>query len=176
MSWEDQGRQQYGWFGHGTAPTKPGGASDTDLFGPDGRAQRIRAVAYGAVAALPPAMRSQAAAQNDSGGLDRLTSVMTAWSQAARLDDNTFAAHFLGRAGDDPVAGKLREAVLAINLARSHDELRQGGNAWRRRSRLSASTAGHASWPRRRRTPAIPPRSRRSRRAGNRQPTVNVCA
>ena len=22
MSWEDQGRQEHGWFGHGTAPAK----------------------------------------------------------------------------------------------------------------------------------------------------------
>ena len=54
MSWEDQGRQEHAWFGHGTAPTR---LDDTDTA--DGATgslgQRIAVVAYGAIASQPPA-------------------------------------------------------------------------------------------------------------------------
>ena len=112
---------------------------------PDSLAQRIRAVAHGAVAALPPALRSQAAAQHDDAGLDRLKVVMTVWSRAARIHDDAFAAHFLGRAGDDPGVGKLREAVLAINLAQGTPNCGKARNTWPRRSGSSASITGRVS-------------------------------
>jgi hypothetical protein len=107
MSWEDQGRQEHGWFGHGTAPAASKDATDKNTFGPDGLAQRIQAVAYGALAALPPALRARAAAQYDAGNLARLTKAMTVWSKVTKLSDAEFADLFLGRPADDPVAGKL---------------------------------------------------------------------
>ncbi len=55
MSWEDQGRQEHGWFGSGTAPKtdQQAGSSGAGLFGPGGLDQRIHAVIYGAAGALP---------------------------------------------------------------------------------------------------------------------------
>jgi hypothetical protein len=68
MSWEDQGRQEHGWFGDGKAPEKPEDASGGGgMFGAGGLAQRIQAVAYGAVGALPQALRARVAAQYDAG-------------------------------------------------------------------------------------------------------------
>lgn len=51
MSWQDQGRQEHGWFGNGTAAGHTD-AGDGRLIGPDGLGQRITAVAYGAIASL----------------------------------------------------------------------------------------------------------------------------
>jgi hypothetical protein len=79
MSWEDQGRQEHGWFGNGTAPKKFAVAAGArEIFGRNELAQRIRAVAYGALGALPRALRARLAAQYDAGSLARLTEVMTA--------------------------------------------------------------------------------------------------
>ena len=55
MSWADQGRQEHGWFGYGTAPPKlngpEGAAAPGDLFG------RMTAAILGAVEALPHEVR-----------------------------------------------------------------------------------------------------------------------
>jgi hypothetical protein len=75
MAWEDQGRQDYGWFGNGTsAKDKQTGASG-DGGAPGGLADRIQAVIHGAAAALPRQLRYHPAARLDAKTLDRLTSV-----------------------------------------------------------------------------------------------------
>ena len=79
MSWEDQGRDELGRFGDGKALEKPRHTSDGgDTFGPGEFAQRIQAVAYGSVGALPQALRACASAQYGAGNLARLTAAMKA--------------------------------------------------------------------------------------------------
>jgi hypothetical protein len=67
MSWEDQGRQEHGWFGNGTA--QAGDASPEDraatMFDPANAAQRIDAIAYSAVAHMPSADRRHGAVAFD---------------------------------------------------------------------------------------------------------------
>jgi hypothetical protein len=128
VGWEDQGRQEHGWFGHGTAPAKANDASGEGMFGPDGLAQRILAVAHGAVGALPQALRARAAAQYDAGNLGRLTEVMTAWSRGTKLGVDEFAERFFGRAADDPGIEQLHCAALDVGLAQSHAELREASD------------------------------------------------
>lgn len=76
MSWKDQGRQRHGWFGHGTSPAGPG--SDGRGFGREAVADRMRAVAHGALGALPASLRVGAGAQLDAGTLSRLEVVLAA--------------------------------------------------------------------------------------------------
>lgn len=55
MSWEDQGRQYHGWFGHGTGPAghePPKGDAGT-MFDPGNVEWRIDAIVYSAVAHMP---------------------------------------------------------------------------------------------------------------------------
>jgi hypothetical protein len=150
MSWLDQGRQQHGWFGHGTAQeaeddgTEDDDATDSDLFGPDGLRQRISAVAYGAVAALPSALRARAAAPSAAGNLSRLTEVMPAWIGGDRLDQARFAGLFFGRAPDDPVVTELRGAVTGAETARSHADLRDAAGHLAQ----AMQTIGLDRWPR----------------------------
>jgi len=128
VSWEDQGRQYHMWFGHGTAPVKAKDASDDGIFGRNGLAQRIQAVAHGAVGALPQAVRARAAAQYDAGNLERLSEAMTAWSRGTKLGVDEFAERFFGRTADDPAVKQLHRAALSVGLARSHAELREASD------------------------------------------------
>lgn len=128
MSWEDQGRQYHMWFGHGTAPVKAKDTSDDGIFGLNGLAQRIQAVAHGAVGALPQALRARAAAQYDAGNLERLSEAMSAWSRGTKLGVDEFTERFFGRAADDSAVEQLHRAALGVGLAQSHAELREASD------------------------------------------------
>lgn len=110
MSWEDQGRQAHGWFGHGTSPAGPGPGSDGRGFGREAMADRMRAVAHGALGALPASLRMGAGAQLDAGTLSRLEVVLAAWGLGEGLTPGKFAGRFLGRAADDPIVAVLQRA------------------------------------------------------------------
>jgi len=144
MDWRNQGRQYHMWFGHGTAPdTGDADAGDTSVAGTS-LAQRIPALAYGAMASLPAAQRRQAEAQYQNGLLPRLTEAMTAWAHGAQLATATFAERFFGRGADDPVVQKLHSAVLAVGLATSQAEMRQAAG-W---IADAMQTVGLNNWPR----------------------------
>jgi hypothetical protein len=145
MSWEDQGRQEHGWFGNGTAPKKFAVAAGArEIFGRNELAQRIRAVAYGALGALPRALRARLAAQYDAGSLARFTEVMTAWNRGTKLGDGEFADRFFRRTKDDPIAEKLHSAALDVGLATSHAELRQAAE----KVASAIQAVGLDRWPR----------------------------
>ena len=55
MSWEDQGRQYHMWFGHGTGADKAAKAAPGSSVGGQSTADRVLALAYGALA-LPLAL------------------------------------------------------------------------------------------------------------------------
>jgi len=143
MSWEDQGRQEHAWFGHGTAPTRPDD-SDTADGAPESLGKRIAAVAHGAIASLPPARRRRAEAQNDAGGLARLTEAMTAWVRGSALDQAGFADRFFSRAADDPVVQTLHSAALGAALATNHAGLRDAAEELAG----AMQTIGLDQWPR----------------------------
>jgi hypothetical protein len=144
MSWEDQGRQEHGWFGSGKGPEKPRNASSVGMFGPGELAQRIQAVAYGSIGALPQGLRAHASAQHDAGNLARLTDAMTAWVGGTRLSRAEFADRFFGRAARDPVVEKLHDAVLDVASATSHAELRQASE----KVANAMQAVGLNGWPR----------------------------
>lgn len=125
MSWLDQGRQEHGWFGHGTAPPRfdEKAGSDDDLFGPGEVQQRFTATIHGAIAALPANLRARAEARNDKTTVGRLGDLMTARVLASRLDQAAFADKFLGRSADDPVVVELRAAASGAAFAKSHADL-----------------------------------------------------
>lgn len=82
MSWEDQGRQCHMWFGHGTAGNKATKAAPGSSVVGQSTADRVLALAYGALASLAAAHRGQAEAQYHNGTLPRLKDAMTAWYRA----------------------------------------------------------------------------------------------
>ncbi len=125
MSWEDQGRQYHMWFGHGTAPGKSStGGADPSVTGKS-TADRVQALAYGAIALLPAAQRRQAEAQYRNGTLPRLTAAMSAWMRGTRLDQATFADRFFGRSADDHVVRILHSAALDAATATSQADIRE---------------------------------------------------
>jgi hypothetical protein len=135
MSWLDQGRQEHGWFGHGTAPTML--ASDeertdprTALYEPVAFDQRIVQTAYGAVGALPRKERGWYEHSLHLGGLDRLRRAMPVWARGALLDEATFHQTFFGpydsRAAAKLLQSAAREAATAyprIGLRQPVEEL-----------------------------------------------------
>ena len=62
MSWEDQGRRYHMWFGHGTAADKGTKAAPGSSVVGQSTADRVLALAYGALASLSAARRGQAEA------------------------------------------------------------------------------------------------------------------
>lgn len=130
MSWEDQGRREHGWFGTGISATdRQIGAPDADgMFGREGLRQRIQAAIYGTVAELPAPLRTHDAAQPSAKAAERLTDLMVAWGGATKLPSDRFAALFFGRPADDPVATALRNAAMAANMAKTHDELQEAAS------------------------------------------------
>ena len=102
MSWEDQGRQYHMWFGSGTAADKAAKAAPGSSVVGQSTADRVLALAYGALASLPAAQRRQAEAQYHNGILPRLKEAMTAWLRGTALNQAAFASRFFGRSADDP--------------------------------------------------------------------------
>ena len=102
MSWEDQGRQYHMWFGHGTAAGKVKQLTPGSSVVGQSTADRVLALAYGALASLPAARHGQAEAQYNTGTLPRLREAMTAWLRATALSQVAFASRLFGRSPDDP--------------------------------------------------------------------------
>lgn len=87
MSWKDQGRQYHMWFGHGAAADKAKQSAPSSSVVGKSTADRVLALAYGAMASLPPAQRRQVEAQYHNGTLPRLKEAMTvATRNDERLD------------------------------------------------------------------------------------------
>jgi hypothetical protein len=123
MGWEDRGRQEHGWFGNGTtAEDKQIGAAGAG-GAPGGLVDRVQVVVPGAAAALPRELRYHSVARPDAKTLDQLTMAMTAWARGAGTDVASFAKRFFGRAGDDPIVGKLWASATMADRARSHADL-----------------------------------------------------
>ena len=117
MSWEDQGRQEHMWFGHGTAPAKAKPVSG------DGVPSRIDAVAHSALANMPRVNRGRATAWFDRGRLQQLRTAMTAWIGARSLGDAAFADRFMGPAAGSVATGRLRAAAEGVRTAQTHRDL-----------------------------------------------------
>ena len=159
MSWEDQGRQYHMWFGNGTAGNKATKAAPGSSVVGQSTADRILALAYGALASLPTAHRGQAEAQCHDGTLPRLKEAMTAWMRGTALNQAAFAGRFFGRGADDPVVRDLHDAALRTATATTHDDLREAAGklaeametgrhpamaGLRRRRRAARPRPGHA--------------------------------
>ncbi len=144
MSWEDQGRQYHMWFGHGTAGNKSTKAAPGSSVVGQSTADRVLALAYGALASLPTAHRGQAEAQYHNGTLPRLKEAMTGWLRATALNQATFASRLFGRSADDPVVRSLHSAVLGAATATSHDDLREAAGKLAR----AMEAVGIQRWPR----------------------------
>jgi hypothetical protein len=143
MAWEDQGRQEHGWFGHGAMAQQSGGRESNDAV-PASHGQRILGAAYGAIASLPPAQQRQAEAHYHAGTLGRLTEAMTAWARGARLDQADFAERFFGRAADDPVVQNLRGAAIGTSSATTHAEIKEAAG----KLAEAMQAIGLYQWPR----------------------------
>ena len=143
MSWEDQGRQYHMWFGHGTAADKSRKAAPGSSAVGQSTADRVLALAYGALASLPAARRGQAEAQYNNGTLPRLKEAMTAWLRATALNGADFASRLFGRNADDPVVRDLHSAALRAATATSHDDLRDAAGKLAR----AMEAVGIDRWP-----------------------------
>jgi rare lipoprotein A len=145
MSWEDQGRQQHGWFGDGTSSdgTVPG-AGQGSGFGLANHGQRIDAAAHVVVAHVPRSDRRRSVVTFDAGALDRLRGAMTAWDGASGLSRDTFRELFLDPHTSDRTVDLLRKAAKVASQAHSHEELRAAGAALSE----AMQSIGLDRWPR----------------------------
>ena len=115
MAWEAQGRQEHGWFGHGT--------------GPDKLAERAVAVSRSVVAALPRGQRAVAGDVLAGGAEAALGGLLAVWARHAGLDRQSFAARFLNRDAGDAVAEGVQGAALAIAHASGQADLRAAADS-----------------------------------------------
>ena len=125
MSWEDQGRQEHGWFGHGTAPPKLGDdpGERSVMAGLDAR---IRTLGHCAIADIPRKLRYHHAASFPEPVMEQLIEAMGTWARGLLLDRAEFAARFFGRTAFDPVVDHLWQATKYAVVARSPAEVQAG--------------------------------------------------
>ncbi len=133
MSWEDQGRQDHGWFGHGmgTATGKPTAATD-QLFDPDNASARLAWIAHSAIMHLPRKEWYRQSIAFDQPRLGRLQTAMAAWGGARSLSQDAFEGQFMGGSTSETAVRRLRAAAEGARTARTHEDL----------SRASADLAG----------------------------------
>ena len=130
MSWEDQGRQEHGWFRHGAAPLKPKDAASGALSINADRSELATALAYGAIASMPAAQRARAEAAFQGRNLTAFREAMLAWMRGTGMKPETFADSFFGRSADDPVVQALRDAAkLAMTSTTPADMAAASGKA-----------------------------------------------
>lgn len=132
--WMWQGRQEHGWFGHGTKPRSGpagGGNGRGHAYGtaPATLDERIRALGYAAIAGLPASKRHHPAASFDGSALERLVGAMRVWVGGLGLDHATFAARYFDRPPSSPVVGHLRRATEIVAGATTSAEMRAATDA-----------------------------------------------
>ena len=124
-----QGRQEPGWFGHGT---KPRDLKDKDaaagVAASDSLEARLNSVIYGAVAAMPKRERAWVEARmGGTQAVSRLRGAMLAWGGADRLDRAAFRSQFLPASTSNAAVDLLRLATISARQARTYADLRVGG-------------------------------------------------
>jgi len=134
VSWETQGRQSHGWFGHGMGPGTDGTAEDDAdrLFDPGNLAGRVAWVAHGSIVHLPRAEWHRQAIALDRARVERLCTAMAAWTAARSLGEDAFEKRFTGVLTSATAVRKLRAAAEGASVARTHEDL----------ARASADLAG----------------------------------
>jgi len=121
-----QGRQQHGWFGHGTKPHEAGSSDGTaGIPAPETFEKRLDSIIYGMIAAVPKRERAMVETRMDVTARARLRGAMLAWAGADRLDRAAFRAHFLPSTGDAAV-DLLRLAASAAQQAHTYADRRHG--------------------------------------------------
>ncbi len=143
-SWQNQGRQEHGWFGHGTSPDLGNSSPARGLFGPGRLDERAAAVSCGSLAALPRSLRRHASALHEFGAAKRLQTLLARWSDGLRLSQAAFASRFFGRGADDKAVQALRAAAQGLAAAKDHDGLRHASE----RVAAAMQAVGLDSWQR----------------------------
>lgn len=92
--WEDQGRQEHGWFGNGTSGNEPEAFSKADLA----------EVAYASVPHLAAGDRARYEGWLHRGGMGALQDAMPVWADGSHMPPDTFRTEFFGAHGSSEVA------------------------------------------------------------------------
>ena len=142
MSWEDQGRQGHGWFGHGSAPETSASAQQDNsaaaLFDPTNAADRFDAIAHAAIANLPAADRGRASASFDARRLVQFRTLMSA------LSERNFPGASSDMSANSDAVDTLRQAAELANKATSQQDLAQASSLVAQ----AMQTVGLDSWSR----------------------------
>ena len=122
MGWQDQGRQEHGWFGHGHGFAVTDGADLAD------RAE-LRARAK---AAFEFAMERLRAA-TDAGWIpyrdmrDVLGELVPRWAEGAEAPPDTFRRRYFGDDANPVEAWGMQRVALAVRVADTHAKLKTAG-------------------------------------------------
>ena len=142
MSWEDQGRQGHGWFGHGSAPgaganTQPDSGADA-LFDPTNSSDRFDAIAHAALAHLSAADRNRGSASFDARRLAEFRTLMSA------LSERNFPGASSDMSANSDAVDRLRQAAELANKATSQQDLAKASSLVAQ----AMQTVGLDSWSR----------------------------
>ena len=126
--WMYQGRQDHGWFGHGTGP----GVFSAALRPAQSAAvieQRIRDIGHTLIAGLPASKRSHDATRLSDNDRARLTRLLTAVVQALPLGLPGIARRIFGKDPDTPGIDGFAQAAGLLRDGRDNADLRAATDA-----------------------------------------------
>ena len=122
MSWQDQGRQEHGWFGHGHGFAIRG--HDPDVEGAE-----LRARAKAAFSFALEELRGIAGAASIPyrEARETLGELVPRWAGDATSPPNDFRQRWFGPDADPLEAWGMQRVALAVRTADTYSELRQAG-------------------------------------------------
>ena len=126
--WMYQGRQDHGWFGHGTGPGAPSATPDAAQSAAV-LDQRIRDIAHTLIAGLPASKRYHDAARLSDIDRARLTRLLTAAVQALPLGLPGIARRVFGKDSDTPGVDGFAQAAGLLRNGRDNADLRAATDA-----------------------------------------------
>jgi hypothetical protein len=142
MSWDDQGRQGQGWFGHGSASETSTNAQQANiadaLFDPTNAADRFDAIAHAAIANLSAADRNRSSASFDARRLVQFRTLMSA------LSERNFPGASSDMSANSDAVDRLRQAAELANKATSQQDLAKASSLVAQ----AMQTVGLDSWSR----------------------------
>lgn len=123
-NWEQQGRQEHDWFGHGTS-VQPGETGQAGQSGEESVKKQAESIIHGVTGHLPAERRKAYESYLAHGGRLALTRILVAWAKSATSGRDDFRDRFLPPTASDRLAEHLRKVAGNVSGTGTEDKSRE---------------------------------------------------